>query len=153
MTLEGLLPFILLFIMWGASRILLKMAKTNQKEQATADQKPGFLKMMQQQFADLEDEDEDEEIVGLDEYFQPPHEARFDELDKETLIELAEESLQLEPATTGRETVSVSPPTGVAKPRPTILRKKPTEMTNRRKLQNAIIWAEILAPPVALRDQ
>ena len=153
MTFEGLLPFILLFVMWGASRILLKMTKTNQTKQATTDQKPGLLNMLQQHLADLEEKGKDEEIIGLDEYFQPPHKARFDELDKETLIELAEESLQPELATTGRETVSVSPPTGVAKPRPTILLKKPREITSRRKLQNAIIWAEILAPPVALRDQ
>ena len=152
MTFEGLLPFILLFVMWGASRILLKMGKANQKEQANADQKPGLFNMLQQHLADLEEKGKDEKIIGLDEYFQPPHKARFDELDKETLIELAEESLQPEPATTGRKTVPVSPPTGVAKPRPTILRKKPREMTSRRKLQNAIIWAEILAPPVALRD-
>ena len=153
MTFEGLFPFILLFIMWGASRILLKMAKTNQKEQATADQKPGFLKMMQQQFADLEDEDEDEEIVGLDEYFQPPSQIPAEQLEEESLIGIAKAPLQQEAAITGKETVSVSPPAGVAKPQPTILRKKQMAMMNRRKLQNAIIWAEILAPPVALRDQ
>ena len=152
MTLEGLLPFILLLIMWGASQILLKMAKTNQKKQATADQKPGFLKILQQHLADLEEKGKEEELVDFDEYFQPPSETPAKEHGMESLIEIAESSLQQEPTTTGRETVSVSPPTVVAKPRPTILRKKPG-MTNRRKLQNAVIWAEILAPPVALRDQ
>jgi hypothetical protein len=152
MTLEGLLPFILLLIMWGASRILLKMAKTNQKKQATADQKPGFLKILQQHLADLEEKGKDEELVDFDEYFQPPPQPRADEHEKKSLIDMAKDSLQQEPVITDRETVSVSPPTVVAKPRPTILRKKPG-MTNRRKLQNAVIWAEILAPPVALRDQ
>jgi hypothetical protein len=153
MTLEGLLPFILLLIMWGASQILLKKGKTTQRKQAPADKKPGFLKIMQQQLAALEEKDEDEEIPDLDEYFQPPSQPRADKHKKESLIETAQDSLQQEPATTGRETVSVSPPTKVAKPRPTILRKKPLAMMNRSKLQNAVIWAEILAPPVALRDQ
>jgi hypothetical protein len=153
MTLEGLLPFILLLIMWGASQILLKIGKTNQRKQTPADKKPGFLKIMQQQLAALEEKDEDEEIPNLDEYFQPPSQLRADKHEKESLIETAQDSLQQEPAITARETISVSLPTGVAKPRPTILRKKPLAMMNRRKLQNAVIWAEILAPPVALRDQ
>ena len=149
MTLEGLLPFILLLIMWGASQILLKMSKTGQKKQAPAAQKPGFFKVLQQQLADLEENGKDEEF---DEYLQPPPQPQADEHEKKSLIDIAQDSLQQEPTTTDRETVSVSPPTVVAKPRPTLLRKKPG-MTNRRKLQNAVIWAEILAPPVALRDQ
>jgi len=153
MTFEGLLPFILLFVMWGASRILLKMAKTNQKKQATADQKPGFLKILQQHLADLEEKGINEEINDLDEYFQPPSKLRADELEKESQVEIEDISLQQEPGITDWETVSGSTPARVAKPRPTILRKKPLAMMNRRKLQNAVIWAEILASPVALRDQ
>ncbi len=153
MTLEGLLPFILLLIMWGASQILLKIRKTDQRKQAPADKKPGFLEIMQQQLAALEEKDEDEEIPDLDEYFQPPSQPRADKHEKKSLIETAQDSLQQEPLITDRETVSVSPPTGVAKPRATILRRKSPAMMNRRKLQNAVIWAEILAPPVALRDQ
>jgi len=153
MTFEGLLPFILLFVMWGASRILLKMAKTNQKEQATA-QKPGFLKMLQKHLATLEEQGKDEENIDSEEYFQPPSQLQADELEKESQVEIEDISLQQEPPRTDRETVSVSLPTRVvAKPRPTILRKKPLAMMHRRKLQNAVIWAEILAPPVALRDQ
>ena len=107
----------------------------------------------EQQLAALEEKDEDEEIPDLDEYFQPPSQPRADKHEKESLIETAQDSLQQEPAITGRETVPVSPPAGVAKPRTTTLRKRPLAMMNRRKLQNAVIWAEILAPPVALRDQ
>ncbi|MFC1837648.1 hypothetical protein ACFLYW_03105 [Thermodesulfobacteriota bacterium] len=151
MTFEGLLPFILLFIMWGASRIFLKMGKTNQKKQAPVDQKTGLFKILQQQLADLEEEDEEEEF---DEYFQPPSAPMAAEEEKESLIDTAQDSLQQEPVMTGRETVFGSPSTGVAKPRPTILRKKSCRpVMNRHKLQNAVIWAEILAPPVALRDQ
>jgi hypothetical protein len=150
MTFEGLLPFILLLIMWGASQILLKMSKTGQKKQAPADPKPGLFKVLQQQLADLEENGKDKKF---DEYFQPPSLPRADEREKESLIDIAKDSLQQEPTITGKETVSLSPPTWVTKPRTTILRKKSLAMTNRRKLQNAVIWAEILAPPVALRDQ
>ncbi len=153
MTFEGLLPFILLFIMWGASRILLKMGKTNQKKQAPADQKPGFLKMLQEHLANLEEKDKDAESNDLDEYFQTISQPEIDEDEEEFLANIEEVSQQQEPPITGKETVPVSPPNVVIKPRAAILRKKPLAMMNRRKLQNAIIWAEILAPPLALRDQ
>jgi hypothetical protein len=153
MTFEGLLPFILLFIMWGASRILLKMGKTNQKKQAPADQKPGFLKMLQEHLANLEEKDKDAESNDLDEYFQTISQLEINEDEEEFLANMEEVSQQQEPPITGKETVPVSPPNVVIKPRAAILRKKPLAMMNRRKLQNAIIWAEILAPPLALRDQ
>jgi hypothetical protein len=153
MTFEGLLPFILLFIMWGASRILLKMGKTNQKKQAPADQKPGFLKMLQEHLANLEEKDKDAESNDLDEYFQTISQLEINEDEEEFLANMEEVSQQQEPPITGKETVPVSPPNVVIKPRAAILRKKPLAMMNRRKLQNAVIWAEILAPPVALRDQ
>jgi len=153
MTFEGILPFILLFIMWGASRILLKMGKTDQRKQTSADKKPGFLKIMQQQLAALEEKDEDEKTPDLDEYFQTISQPEIDEDEEEFLANMEEVSQQQESAITGKETVPVSPPNVVIKPRAAILRKKPLAMMNRRKLQNAVIWAEILAPPVALRDQ
>jgi len=153
MTFEGLLPFILLFIMWGASKILLKMGKTNQKKQAPADQKPGFLKMLQEHLANLEEKGNDAESNDLDEYFQTISQPEIDEDEEEFLANMEEVSQQQEPAITGKETVPVSPPIVVINPRAAILRKKPLAMMNRRKLQNAVIWAEILAPPVALRDQ
>ncbi len=153
MTFEGLLPFILLFIMWGASKILLKMGKTGQKKQAPADQKPGFLKMLQEHLANLEEKDKDAESNDLDEYFQTISQPEIDEDEEEFLANMEEVFQQQEPAITGKETVPVSPPNVVIKPRAAILRKKPLAKMNRRKLQNAVIWAEILAPPVALRDQ
>jgi hypothetical protein len=152
MTFEGLLPFILLFIMWGASRILNRIGRTGQKKQAPADQKPGFLKMLQEHLANLEEKDKDAEGNDLDEYFQTISQPEIDEDEEEFLAKMEEVSLPEEPIISDRETATVSPPTWVAKPRPAILRKKPMAMMNRHKLQNAVIWAEILAPPVALRD-
>lgn len=149
MTFEGLLPFILLFIMWGASQILLKMRKSGQKKQAPTDKKPGFLKMPQEHLTDLEEQGKDEEF---DEYFQPPSQSPAEELEKESLIETTKDSSPQEPPITGRKKVSVSPLIGATKPRHTSLYKKPLATMNRHKLKNAVIWSEILAPPVALRD-
>jgi hypothetical protein len=153
MTFEGLLPFILLFIMWGASRILLKMAKARQKEEAPAPRKPGFLKMLQEHLENLEGRGTAEENNDLEEYFQATPQPGDDKYEEELLADIEEPPLQQEPVITGKERVPVSPPNVVIKPRAAILRKKPLAMMNRRKLQNAVIWAEILAPPVALRDQ
>lgn len=149
MTFEGLLPFILLFIMWGASQILLKMRKTGQKKQAPTDKKPGFLKMLQEHLTDLEEQGKDEEF---DEYFQPLSQSPAEEFEKESLIETTKDPLPQEPPITGRKKVSVSPPIWATKPRHTRLCKKPLATMNRHKLKNAVIWSEILAPPVALRD-
>ncbi|MBW2485476.1 MAG: hypothetical protein JRF05_08970 [Deltaproteobacteria bacterium] len=152
MDFEQILPFIMLLIFWGASSILRKIGKTDQEKQAPAHQKPVLVKILQQ-LAAFKEKGKDEELVEYDEYLKPSPPPRADEHEKESLIDMAQDSLQQVPAVTGWETVSVSPPTGVTKPRPTILRRKPMAMMNRRKLQNAVIWAEILASPVALRDQ
>jgi len=148
MTFEGLLPFILLFIMWGASRILLKMAKTRQKEQAPVDQKPGFLKMLQEHLDNLERKGADAEGNDLDEYLQTTSQSEIGEEVEEFLADMEEVPMQQEPVISEMEPVFFSPPA-----KTTILRKKPVALMNRRKLQNAVIWAEILAPPLALRDQ
>jgi hypothetical protein len=139
----------IIFMLWVVSSILRKMGKADQKKQAPADQKPVLVKILQQLAAFKEKGNYEE----FNKYFQPPSPSRADLHKKESLVEKAKDSLIQEPSITGRETASVSPPTGVAKDRPTILRRKPMAIMSRRKLQNAVIWAEILAPPVALRDQ
>jgi len=149
MDFEKILPFILLLIMWGAGRILNRMGKSNQKKQAPADRKPVLVKILQQ-LAAFKEKGMDEEFV---EYSHPPHQPMADEQERESLIDMAKDALQQESDITVRETVSVPPPTVVTKPRATPLCKKPLVIMNRSKLQNAVIWAEILAPPVALRDQ
>ena len=151
MDFEKILPFILLLIMWGAGRILNRMGKSNQNKKAPADRKPFLVKILQQ-LATLKEKDKYAESNDLDEYVQTISQPEIDEDEEEFLANMEEVSQQQEPPITGKETVPVSPPNVVIKPRAAILRKKPLAMMNRRKLQNAVIWAEILAPPVALRD-
>ena len=148
MDFEKIIPFILLLIMWGAGKILNRMGKTNQKKQAPADKKPILVKILQQ-LAAIKEKSMEEEFV---EYSHPPHQPMEDEQESESLIDIVQESLLQEAVITDKKTVSVSPPIGAAKARPTTLCKKPLVMMNRSKLRNAVIWAEILAPPVALRD-
>jgi len=133
MTFEGLLPFILLFIMWGASKILLKMGKTGQKKQATADQKPGFFKILQEHLANLEEKDKDAESNDLDEYFLTISRLEIDEVEEEFLSNMEEVSRQQEPPITGKETVAVTPPHVVIKLQAALLRNKPLAMINLRK--------------------
>jgi hypothetical protein len=143
MDLERIFTLIVILVIWVASNAIRKIARPEQKDQADTEQKPGFFEIIQQNFAALEERNKGEESVELDEYFQPhtqPHH------DPETLIEMAEDAMQQ------REAVPAPAPPKAVKPQATIIQKKPG-MTKRRKLQNAIIWAEILAPPVALRDQ
>lgn len=153
MDLERLFPLIIIMIFWGVSNALRRISKASQKDQAPADQKPGLFKVLLQNLAAMEEANQGEEIRDLNEYLQPPSQPRANEHQKESLIEIAEHSLQQEPAISSREreTISAAPPAATTKPRPSILRRP--SMTNRRKLQNAVVWAEILAPPVALRDQ
>ena len=148
MDFEQILPFILLLIIWGAGRILNRMGKSNQKKQAPAERKQILVKILRQ-LATLKEKGSNEEF---DEYFPPPSPPPVKEHEKKSLIETTKDSLQQEPPITGRQKVSVSPPIGVAKPRHTSFCKKPLATMDRHKLQNAVIWAEILAPPVALRD-
>jgi flagellar biosynthesis GTPase FlhF len=145
MDFEKIIPFILLLIMWGAGRILNRTGKAGQKKQAPADKKPILVKILQQLAAIKEKSMEEE-------FFENSHQPMEDEQESESLIDIVQESLLQEVVTTDKKTVSVSPPTGAAKARPTTLCKKPLVMMNRSKLRNAVIWAEILAPPVALRD-
>ncbi len=145
MDLERIFTLIVIVIIWVVSNAVRKIAKPEQKEdQAPAAQKPGFFEILRQNLADLEERSQGEESIALDEYFQP--QSQNDEHKQESLIEMAENAMEQ------RETVPPSAPPEAVKPQAAVIQKKPG-MTKRRKLQNAIIWAEILAPPVALRDQ
>ena len=146
MDFEKTVPFILLLIMWGAGKILNRMGKTNQKKQAPADKKPILVKILQQ-LAAIKEKSMEEEFF---ENSHPPHQPVEDEQESESLIDIVQESLLQEAVITDEKTVSVSPQVEAAQP--TTLCKKPLVMMNRSKLRNAVIWAEILAPPVALRD-
>ena len=155
MDFEKLLTFIVIILIWGGSSILGKIGKALQKKQPTGGQQPGFFQILQQNLAALKETDQGEEVLEFDEYFQPAPQPLANQRKNESLIERAEESLPQEPSTTSRATASDSTTAGKAKPpRPNIIRKGPcVSGINRRKLQNAVIWAEILAPPVALREQ
>ena len=152
MDFDRIFPLIIVMTIWGLSQVLGKFARKGQDPPGPDAQKTGLFNMLQNNLAALEEKSKAEEALDLDEYFQPPSQSRVDLQKMESLIERAEDALPQETAITGRETLSASPPAGVIKPRAAVLRIKP-QRTKRRKLQNAVVWAEILAKPVALRDQ
>lgn len=146
MDFERIITLILIMIIWVVSNAIRKKANPAPKDQAPGEKPSGFFEIIQQNLAPLEERSRGGETIDMDEYLQPK--SQTDEHGQESLIEMAEDAMQQ------RETVPTPAPPEVIKPQATILPKKPgATVTNRRKLQNTIIWAEILAPPVALRDQ
>ena len=154
MDFDRLTTLIIILIIWGVSTAFSRVAKANKQKNQTPGEKASLFQLLQQNLATLEEKDKGEEVLEFDEYLHPATQPLADQHKMESLIERAEGSLPQEPPIPGRVTVSASPPAEITKPRPTIFRKGPcVSGINRRKLQNAVIWAEILAPPVALRDQ
>lgn len=139
MDLDRIFTLVVILIIWVASNAIRKIARPEQKKQAPAAQKPGLFQILQQNLAALEEKSQGEASISLDEYLQPQT------APPESLIEKAESAMA--------QTEKPPPaPAKAVKAEAAIIQKKPA-MTKRRQLQNAIIWAEILAPPVALRDQ
>ncbi|MEN8136361.1 MAG: hypothetical protein ABFS18_12635 [Thermodesulfobacteriota bacterium] len=139
MDLERIFTLVVIVIIWVISNAVRKITTPEQKDQGSTAQKPGLFKILQQSLATLEEKSQGGESIALDKYFQPQT------AEPESLIELAEDAMQQ------GEALPPSAPPKAVEPRATIMQKQP-QMTKRRKLQKAIIWAEILAPPVALRD-
>lgn len=145
MDLDRIFTLIVIVIIWVVSNAVRKIARPEQKEdRAPAVQKPGFFEILRQNLTALEERSQGEESIVLDEYSQPR--SQTDEHERKSLIEMAENAMEQ------KETVAPPAAPEAVKPQAAITQKK-VGMTKRRKLQNAIIWAEILAPPVALRDQ
>ncbi len=140
MDLDRIFTLVVIIIIWVASNAIRKIARPEQKDRGPGAQKPGLFKILQQNLAALEERSQAEKSIALDEFLQPQTDAH------ESLIERAEDAMQQ------REKVAPAAQPKAVKPQATIIQKKPAR-TKRRKLQDAIIWAEILAPPVALRDQ
>ncbi len=142
MDLDRIFTLVVIMIIWVASNAIRKITRPEQKEPPPAAQKPGLFQILQQNLAALEESSQGEASISLDEYFQP----QTDE--SETLIEMREDAMPQ----TAKIASPSAPPAQEAKPQAAIMQNK-SAITTRRRLQNAIVWAEILAPPVALRNQ
>ena len=150
MDFDLIFPFIIMVI-WLVG-VFRKLFKAEDAEKtAAADQKPGLMKSLMQNLAALEERGKQGEALDISNHFQPAPEPRSDAHEKESIIEMAESSQQQE-STISRETPPISPPAVLTKSRASTIRKKSMPIVGRRKLRNAVIWAEILAPPLALRE-
>ena len=141
MDLDRIITLVVVIIIWLVSNGIRKVAKPEPQGQELVAKQPGFFQILQQNLAALEERSRGEDDIALDEYLQPAPQP-----EPESLIDLAEKSMVVE------ESVSPSAPLETVTPRGGIIQKKPGR-SKRSKLQRAIIWSEILAPPVALRDQ
>jgi hypothetical protein len=145
---------IIIIIFWLISNTIRKLTQPTPKGPASADQKSGLFKMLQQHLAALEEKGE-KAVINLDAHFQPAAQPRaLIAPSQKSLIDMAEGSRPQDSVETTRKTFASPPPVIIVKPKPALLPRKPGMTgTNRHKLQNAVIWAEILAPPVAMRER
>lgn len=150
MDLERIFPLVIIAIIWLVSNAIRKISQADQNKPAPAGQKTGLFEILRQNLAALEEKAQGGEALALDEYVQPPPKVKTVEHIPQTLIE-SEAALPPALTRTGRKKVPVAPLATIS--RPASHRKKSLNRMNRRKLQNAVIWSEILAPPIALRDQ
>jgi hypothetical protein len=155
MDFEKITTLVIVMIIWGISNTIRKAAQANQKAPAATGQKPGFREILRQGLSALQETGPSGQALNLNEFIQPPLEPQPPQAKRGPQIARAAVAPEQEPAITGRAKSSAPPPAGTAgKPRPSTARKKlGFAGMDRRELQNAVLWAEILAPPIALRDR
>ena len=151
MDFDRIFPLIIIMIIWGIGAVMRNLPKKDQGDSAPVKQPPGLFKILQQGLAALEEKSRADQRLDLDGYLQPvavaepakPVQRKLSLIDRAEAVE-APESIDISEKVDCR---SPSPDTASREPR-----SAPSPRTGRRKLRNAVIWAEILAPPVALRD-
>jgi hypothetical protein len=153
MDFEKITTLIIIMIIWGVSNAIRKVAAANQKKPAATDQQPGLLAILRQNLAAFQETANGEGGLGLAQYLQPPPHPPAAGPEKGPPPNRAENSRPLAPAASAGEKPA-APPAGIRATQPLPRRENPpVSGMSRRKLQDAVLWAEILAPPVALRDQ
>ncbi len=143
MNLEQLITLIIVLIIWGVSNIFQKMAKTDPQNRKSAGKTPGFLETVHKKLAEIADTaSHDRKALKVDKYLQPPIESKVRAVDAPAAHRSPE----------WREKGGKGPPIpstiSAQLPRPQL-----TLNPTRQNLRNGVIWSEILAPPVALRDR
>jgi hypothetical protein len=153
MDFDQLITLIIVLVLWVVSAVFQKANRPDQKKRGAADRKPGFFETLQQKLAAMQEEARNREVRDLDAFLQPPREG-------ESKTQHA--PLREAPAETGRQSAALAadaakfplrPAAAPAPPRPAATSEMFTAATSLRNLRNAVVWAEILAPPVALRDE
>ncbi len=153
MDLDQIIVLIIVMVIWGVSNAIRMITNPDKEKKSAAKKKPGFFEILQQNLAALEERATGGEGRELDEHLQSLAQPEAEEQEIETLIDKAEDvSPKQEPTRADRGTVSASPPAVVTQPRPVIHVKTPMAMISRSKLKDAVIWAEILAPPLGMRE-
>ena len=153
MDFEQLITLIFVLAIWGISNVFRKAAKTDPRNHASAQQTPGFLETLQKTLAAaLQDQrSPDREELELDEYLQVPTGPPLEDRSGHASATMADDR---QPEIHERRIKSApSPPFIPPAGPPQITRLQKSKLpAGRRSLRNAVIWSEILAPPLALRD-
>ncbi len=151
MDFDRIFPLIIIMIVWGIGAVMRNLPKKDQQGPAPAKQPPGLFKILQQGLAALEEKSRTDQRLDLDGDLQPVAVAEPAKpvQRKLSLIDRAERAAAPESIDISEKVDYRSPSPDTASREP---RSAPPPRAGRRKLRNAVIWAEILAPPVALRD-
>jgi hypothetical protein len=156
MDFDRIFPLIIIMIVWGIGSVLRNLPKKDQQDSDPVKQRPGLLKILQQGFAALEEKSREDERLDLDGYLQPIAVAETSKpvQSKLSLIDQAERAMAQDAMEVSEKVAYRSPSPEVVSPPQAEAGWQPGPATriDRRKLRNAVIWAEILASPVALRD-
>ncbi len=150
MDFDNIFPIIILII-WGIGAVMRNLPKKDQEDSAPVEQSPGLFKILQRGLAALEEKSRADQRLDLDGHLQPVAVAEPAKpvQRKLSLIDRAERAA-------GSESIDISDKVDYKSPSPDTVSREakpgPVARIDRRKLRNAVIWAEILAPPVALRD-
>ena len=152
MDFDSIFPIIILII-WGIGAVMRNLPRKDQEDSAPVEQSPGLFKILQRGLAALEEKSRVDQRLDLDGHLQPVDVAEPAKpvQRKLSLIDRAERDRDGAPAP-----IDISEKVDYRSPSPDTVSREakpgPVARIDRRKLRNAVVWAEILAPPVALRD-
>ncbi len=140
MDIERIAPIIIFVIIWGVSSAIRKSPKENAGADKSRVPGAGLMDILQRRIQTALEEVDEDELVELDSYFEP------------TVDDPAFPQAKIDVSAPRRQKAKGSPETVLSDELGGEMES--CDMPQMQvDLKKAIIWAEILAPPVGMRDQ
>lgn len=154
MDFEQLITLIFVLAVWGISNVFRKAAKTDPRNRDAANQTPGLLETLQKTLASLQETSgsDREEELELDNFLQTTPEAKPEAQPIASGKAHSKAYRRTESPRQERETAPIPVSSAQSGSITSRIRTRPTLNLCRHNLRDAVIWSEILAPPLALRD-
>ncbi|MDF1577767.1 MAG: hypothetical protein RQ753_00290 [Desulfurivibrionaceae bacterium] len=152
MDFDQLITLIIVLVLWGVSAVFQKVNRADPEKRPTAPRKSGFFETLRQKLAAMEEEARNREVRDLDAFLEPARESATGAHDAPAREASAEAEPRPVPLAADARVVPLRPAAAPAPPRPAAGSGNFPAATSPGNLRNAVVWAEILAVPVALRD-